>query len=440
MSTGTTSEEVKFDTNGKPILPRVTPPPGGYQNPPPPGLEQDTPPPPKKPAKPPFLRQKNWVQSQTNPTVEPLYPEETAKFDPDSQFSTQKNEVVYSSARPYYEPGPYDINPNPKKTNDDQSLKCFDCSCGAIYLLLFGLGVGYGLGAMKPVPIISVKWVPFNSTNNTVDDSEGVRLVSPLGNSVAYRVGSGVYPLAVLGFNMLLSCFSFWFHYYMINNQEDPPTPEENKSWMTWIVKKYNQYSFFVSYFFTILVLSVLVGHITIIELVSQCSLAFGALAFYGVAFMLSRYKGRSSRAFLLIEKNEDPEKNVMIKKTEVIYLSDEFIFGVMCIGLLFETINWILLFVGLGDYNHFDYVAAIVAISFVYYMVRFLYEAYFRIHNPFCCSRGRRIIYKLDDFIYNAEKKYILKEEKKSRYFILKFLQLGYDCILFGLVWVASS
>lgn len=338
------------------------------------------------------------------------------------------------------------FRPNAKEDEDKKSMYCFDTVFAVIYLILAMLGVFYGGFKTKPIPIITLKWSEVNTTNNTIEYSDGTKYTSPIGDSVANRVGAGVLPLVVAGIIMLISFLSFTMHCCLMTNQDDPPTPEEKNSKCRQFVKIYRSYSYLLSYMLTILVLSVLVGHITVIELISQCTVALAAIGFYGVGFMLSKSKKTALKnKEKFVDKTEETEiedkdgkKVRVVTVTYFVHLNEvsyEFIYIIIWIGLFFEFINWILLFVALDGYQKPE-VPWLVGLGLAFYTSIFLIEVWLNIHNPYCTRCSARI----EDGINNITRDGSKKELKRSWRYIIATIHLVYNSILFGLVWGASA
>lgn len=355
------------------------------------------------------------------------------------------NQTQASKKTPDEEAQPF-ISDNPQEDEDKKAMYCFDTVFAVIYFCLFAVGVFYGAFGTKPIPIIALKWSETNSTNNTIEYGDGVKYTSPIGDSVANKVGAGVFPLIVVGIIMLISFLSFTMHCCLQTNQGDPPTPEEKNSKCIKFVKIFRSYSYLLSYMLTILVLSVLVGHITVIELISQCTVALAAIGFYGIGFMLSKnkkmaLKNKGNLTDKFEEKDitdKDGNKMKMISITMYVYLyevSYEFIYIIIWIGLFFELINWILLFVALDSYQKPE-VPWLVALGLVFYSCIFLLEVWLNVHNPYCTRCSARI----EDGINKVTRDGSRKELKRSWRYIISTIHLVYNCILFGLVFGAST
>lgn len=356
---------------------------------------------------------------------------------------------MYSASETTYDPVPYPPNSdlaaqklrewkqkNEQKEKEEADKEDkgyqkggFSFCCILLYVGLVLFCMIYGALETTAIPILGFDWVPAGSNNYTLYTKYGEAVNSSLGEVVTYEIGPGVNTLFVAGVMMLYTIIVFMMPWIATVAAQHKVQIQRTK----WLL----EHSYYVNYLLTILILSVLVGHITVIEVSAQVTIAFAALIFFYLGF------------------------------------SDDWIqVPVLWIGFLLELINWILILSALGNGQKPE-IMALATIACVYWVCHFLYQLFLHEKEKisFCgvrCfkretldnqyekispQRTRRKLDKIKEELLKKEKYKSMdyeqldaaarlelrrKRDRKASFYIVKTTQFLYDGILVLLIALA--
>ena len=305
----------------------------------------------------------------------------------------------------------------------------FSCFCIALYVGLVLFCMIYGAIYTSAIPILGFDWVPFGSNNNTLSTKYGDVINCSLGELVTYEIGPGVNTLFVAGVMMMYTIVVFLMPWIATVASQHKISIQRTK----WLLDN----SYYLNYLLTILILSVLVGHITVIEVSAQVAIAFAALIFFYLGF---------SHDWIEVP--------------------------VLWIGFLLELINWSLI-LSAWENGQKPEILVLCTISCVYWVSHFLYQLFLHEKEKisFCgrrCfkretidnqyekitpQRTQRKLEKIKEELLKKEKYKNMddkqldeaarlelrrKRDRKASFYIVKTAQFLYDGILVLLIALA--
>jgi hypothetical protein len=208
---------------------------------------------------------------------------------------------------------------------------------GFLYIVLAGTFTYLG-STVVALPVIATHWVVANATSaSQLRDSDGVLVQCELGALELDLVGDGLNPVWVSAGIFYFTAVVFLLNLLFRSCGAQYATVEA--------IDPLLDYSHLISYMLTVLVCSELAGHVGVIELTLQASLALSALCFLLLGLHeRSTRTGRKIMCFLL--------------------------------GCVFETINWGLILASMvKNKESRTEVTVLVSLCITYYVLIFLIQ-----------------------------------------------------------------